>query len=848
MTDKEQIEQTLSYYFLTDESITPEMRQASQTMRQTMSSSLDGLAWFLRMMPFQLPTTYHSAFECFKYRLAHNPEEITQEIMNELHQFLFFKSLQILQNLPPETITELANAQMYLSILIFPQPCGDMFQTVLEMFPDILKYKFLSSFCNNLILPTPTNINQIKLIKQTLNQQNLIPRILQSIQEGIQNKNPDAIYAFGYLSRWAHDVSYLNNADLMNTIFSDTSAELAPSILKLMTSIAQRNMPNDFKLSLIGSYNFPQRIHDYCAAFANDAQIVKASGEAVSILGLSLSGTPFEQPILELAFAFLQHQSEEISDTVTSYIQSAVRSNPAICSDVAQKVVQRIMIQFSNFPISRITPYFNQLFLIFHSCFTVSSETALGVFHAVGSAEGLLNDTNRLSAFLLLANLMLQNRMPIPDFDKYFVVLRPLLNVQPPISPQQFFPVYGFLRTFLYRGMQDNIANQYHRDVLNQMKLFALGDGIPVEMKQLFSKMLVEYISKKSRQCRISLNDVLFYMDQRTPELMTAASRVINSIQANEKTQVSLQCLSKLMEIVQENNSRESVQLALSFLSTFESSDSQVANAVLQIVTSITQACSQDDQLLGDLIKTSIGMKEIGLQFFAQTLLPLLNGAYSIGAAADVTSRFLEYFQNDQNTTASLYQLAVRLIDPFISTVSSTFSIPMNSNSINIILTMQMKCYALFSQSYTYISNIADVITKLIGFTKILMIKRSNNPSVLSQIFLFLETASQVNTQYFVEEFGGPSLYFLLAPNFDPNRKNWDNMLMNLIRFHTNLGRRDYSHFSAAISSVFALFGLSPEATQRYLIAFERDVRETHTIIKKIFVDALTSRNALTWE
>ena len=116
MSQKQQYEEILSYYFINDYSVTPEMHNASIELRQEMSGSIDGLRWFIDSMPFELITTYQAAFECFKFQLFNNSENIPPDILSALYQLLFLNSIQMMQfnNFPPEVISELANAQMYL--------------------------------------------------------------------------------------------------------------------------------------------------------------------------------------------------------------------------------------------------------------------------------------------------------------------------------------------------------------------------------------------------------------------------------------------------------------------------------------------------------------------------------------------------------------------------------------------------------------------------------------------------------------------------------------------------------------------------------------------------------------
>ena len=850
MSQKQQYEEILSYYFINDYSVTPEMHNASIELRQEMSGSIDGLRWFIDSMPFELITTYQAAFECFKFQLFNNSENIPPDILSALYQLLFVNSIQMMQfnNFPPEVISELANAQMYLSLLILDKLPNDIFNFVFQ-FPDILKFKFLSSFCHALILPTPSNINNIRSIKGLLNQTNLIQQILAIIQEGVFKSNPDAIFALGFMTRWISDISFLQNEDLLIRIFSYNSSEFVPAINNFMASIVQRSMPDELKYGIIQKYQFIIKIKEFYHSYQSSEEILKSCAMTLCTLDFSLKSDEFKNLIFEMATFFLMNNNDEVSECVISYFQNLVRSDPSTASIISHNVVQKLINIFSSNIVFKLSPHMMQLLSVINYCFWSNSNVTLQTYYiTAGNINLIINDVPRLSTFLLLSLHFLQNKKPIPNFEQYNAINRELFKFQPPVQFDMIFPILTSLRSFLFRNETDAFAQSYRKEIFTQLKQFSTYIDLPEDVRQMFSKVLFEYTFKKPTKFVVSENDIFELMFYKMSNLMSTASLLLQSFISPKQQVVSQQCIWILKDIFKQNKTKETLTLILSFFIFFENSDENIEKEVYDFLLEILNDCEKDDYLLSLLCAASYKMQNLGLSFFVQNVFPHVNNINSIINAAETTMNFINRYQNNEQLMPQIYTFSANFVGVFINSMTNILSHPLKSYNIQIVINMIMKCYALFTRCFEAFSQFPDVQRDIILFTRSLIGKRYDDPNVLKYVFRFLEDACKTNPQFFATHFTQPSLYFLLAPGYDPHKKSWSLMLIPLIAFHSNLQNGAYAQFSGLIRNFFDEFGLASEYTQNYLISLEKDQRDAQASIKNIFIDILAARNSNTWE
>lgn len=844
---KKESEQCLSFYFQEDPD--PELYDQSLKLRQRLSSSIDGVNWFLENFPYELPTTYISAYECFKYRLNYFSEEFNPEILEELKQNLFEKSIEIASKLPSQAVVELCNAQAYLSILIFPEYCPDLFNSVFE-YPNSLKFRFLVSFCEYLILPTPKNMEKITIVKKYLHENNFYEKILIQIQEGIQNKTPDSIIALAAFIRWSVDISYLS-LELINVIFSDNSSELAIPTLKMINSIAQRNIPN--KNELIEKMEISNHIGYYIENYSDNYDIICECANTIRILGYFLTNPPLPE-IFTIAYSFLEQQ-EDISDKMTGVLRTLVRNNPEASDETAVKVVERLVTYIAANPLTTFNRYVNHLFYILQDCYLAKPESFYNVYRMLinNIIEGESTpDYNQLSAFLAITNFMFTAKIEFIDdlIHIFFRISKSLLNTDPSlINEQLFFPVFSFLRTFIYRP-DDQITIDYNKDVVKLLVPLSLSEEIPEEIRKNFETLFFLYVKRNFKNVHFLSEHLEKFLSTKSKEFLSISALVLRGLVGKplaEKTELCFQFVTE--ELLGESSTYENLLLALSFLSFYQArqEDKETKQILFEILSKIFDACSENDESLASFCMSTKGLGEQGFEIYS-AVIERINGIRTIAAIADVGLFFFREYMKSKNEEGvqNVNKIAHNLVNIFVDSTNELLTTNLGSDDVHQILTVMNNCYNLFILTYKSICEDQELNNKLLEFTSHLITERFNIPHVLQIAFKFLANAASENPPLIAQGFIDLSLTFILAPAFDPDNVEWEKFIMVLIEFHSRLHKEAYQIFSEGISKVFNSFEMQ-DFVERYSYIFEKDQREKFKFAKQFFVDILIARNSLTW-
>lgn len=854
MGSKQENEQILSYYF--NEQASPDLRTASYKVRQRLSSSIEGVGWFLQNIPFNEATTYISAFECFIFRLKYFPGDFNQEILGNLFTFLFQHSIEVLAKLPPNAISALCSAQSLLTFLIYPDLCPSLFDLVFQ-FPEIIKYAFLKSFCECLVLPTPQNVDRFNLIKNSFEQINFTEQIFQQIQMGIQQKSPDAIGALSAFTRWSKNINYLTDSEFLALMFSDTSAELASATMKFIGSISQRSMPDQIKLPLIQNLQIPKRIEFYYTNYLENFEIIQTCAEVVSILGYSLN--PPLPEMYQLITVFF-NLADKISEKVTSYFRTFASNNPNLCDDIVLKVIQRIIIHFKDNPYETFGNYLSQLLYILLDCFKRKPDSFYNSYSMLlnvikGSAD-ITQNLGEFSAYIAVTNFMLAAKIPFPDnmINEFFQVAKPLFDIVPPINEHLFFPIYGFIRSFIARD--DPTASNFNAEVLKQLHVFSLDPNLPDEVRYHFRLLFLRYVSQKKDKCKNLTDNLEEYLNSRNKELMEISALCLKDIIGGPRAVKSQFCLQYINNVILgENLTVDNITIALCFLRSFEIEHETLKPAQIdtlkqmdiEILTKIAPLCIENDELVANLCKATKGLGETGLQFFI-SILPNAKGVNSVSAIADTAIIFMDLFASHQNEqeVQNIMKISINLIDVFIELTSQALSMPMKIEDINQVMSMIRPCYDFFERCYSAICQVPESLNKLLVFSKELIVQKYNTPSILLIIFKFLFCAARNNIHFIAAQFTGVSMYFIIAPGFDPNKREWSRLIQGLGELHSMMHKEAYQEFSEGLGATFSSFGLS-DFVQKYSVIYEDDKRNHMPLMKKLFIDILAARNSMTW-
>lgn len=835
------LEELLSYDYSNQNEITEEMRQASRQKRQELSCSIQGVEWFLsNVAKFTLPTTFIAAFQCFQFRLKYFPEEFMANLhlLTKLTNFLFGES--VIQMTNDDIINELSKTQASLAILVYPTIFPQLLAPM-QSFPHKPKIKFVSQLCHVLILPTVKNVVYFQTVKKHLRENQLQNELFEILKAGIANQNADALYGVAYLTRWIDDFSYLMDENFLNS-FLDVSKDQIFSfpILELFSSISQRGVVEEFRHPLLQNDSIFQRISYYLQTYPTDFNLILACAKLISTLGyLYLDSPELTASLLQPVISFFSHPNDQISDAVSGYLSALVRQLPDSCGTILPLVVQRISQQFAQNPLLTYDHYLGQRLLILKTCFQQHPDVFWQMYDALSEQE---LSTETLSAYLIITNYILRNKIPFDDrLLIFFGKTRDLLFVPTIENEHQFYPIYGSLQTFLYRT--DDISKQYNSDALKQLVSFSKESSIPDEIRKRFHGLFLRYAqTHKSFLAKIS-KDIECLLQTRSPELASVVSFIVGSNLPTQRINYSNRCIAYLTDLCSTDANIENIKFTLSFFEQYTCPENEEVQAkVVGILTQLAPFAIINDELCGLLFSAVAGLGSVGVQFYVDSLLPNVNNASTLQGAANAALIFLRILNNDEAKTPILSS-AVRFVSLFIDITREYLMMPLSYENDRQSVPMIKNCYAIFVKTYEFL---APSLDQLIAFTRQLMIEKYESFTILPILFRFLKIVSQASLAQYAATFAGPSLYFILSPSFNPNIRDWDIVIQNLSEFHAQL-ITSYEQFSASIKQTFDEFEFPPDFLQEYQIALEKDQREIVIAVKDVFTKLLKYRNFKVW-
>ena len=319
-------------------------------------------------------------------------------------------------------------------------------------------------------------------------------------------------------------------------------------------------------------------------------------------------------------------------------------------------------------------------------------------------------------------------------------------------------------------------------------------------------------------------------------------------------TQNKIVFAQKCLEIIDQNfltedASFEDVSLSLDFFSHFKAPE--VAYEVASdIYRNISKLCTENDELLGKLILATSGIGIPGFQLFNELLNSLEDGIFSVQGAAETTCYFCSFFKKSQDNEnfENAIGIANALFHCCVNAINNALSMPLSSKDAQQTRHLISSFYKLLRCCYESFSSDEQLVGYIFVFTRELMIRCYNKPIVLSTIYRFLVYISQAIPREVASNFTEPSLIFILAPNFDPDNLEWEQMIPKLVDFQSILVESAYKEFSESLSSTLSGFGLDP-FIQDYNISLEKekDPREKYMLIKQVLLGILAARNSMTW-
>ena len=161
-------------------------------------------------------------------------------------------------------------------------------------------------------------------------------------------------------------------------------------------------------------------------------------------------------------------------------------------------------------------------------------------------------------------------------------------------------------------------------------------------------------------------------------------------------------------------------------------------------------------------------------------------------------------------------------------------------NMVRFVYQFYTKCSALFSDNIELFLNILEN-------TKELIIRRYDNPLILTSVFTFLPFVVNILQDKIIDDFVPISFVFLLTPSYDPTRTNYQKLFESITYFHIVLSKKSYKKFSILLSKTLKSYGASEEFCSNYIQILECDVRLIPQKIRSLSSELFIIINGSRW-
>ncbi|OHT10483.1 hypothetical protein TRFO_20144 [Tritrichomonas foetus] len=807
-------------------SVSPQEIQESINTVNTICNSLDGLQFIVNhSLNFSCPASKKFSLIVCKNWCMHRWSELSNELKNQLKEFLFFQSLQNFDSIPQDFQNVIGDAQCSYMWNSFLTEWPSFWDDLLKM-PPIVVLNFLNAFCSLTSTMHQDSNQTFTQIKQTVRSQETDKDILLFVFNVLNLNGPLCFSILASLIHWISLDFILNNDSMSLLINALNNPQTASPALNALTSLIERGMETEMKMQIIEMLQIPPRVISLICNNA-DNTIIYSAAQLIENTGSLLISTPKALPFFQIALQLLTNLDNEISGCVASFIQQYTKSYPEVAPIVMNTCYSRLK-EYYNFIENEDEPYCDMLFGIIRACFSVNHDDSLQFLLSICESMDIIGEMPHCVALLEILN----DQQPQPEFVQYF---EPLLSLTPPLSPHHTKALGSYVRFFT------SVAGAFDITTIStffaRISQFALSPMIREETRTFLSFSLLGF-TKKYNNIHFDQNTIFSFVQTFDPNLISIAALLISRLDQNQY-EIFQSCVSHLFSKLQANIGI--CPLVLHFIKSLHyNQGSPHIPIVLGFLTQIKQYVKSDDQLQAQFIRTSfysLGPESCNL---INECIPSSTERLSISALSDVSNTTVKLFKNNEFSI----NLAYHMFDSFVKCFNEIddWSI-VNDNTIEVIQMVD-----------DYLSLCASIILETSPeFSQKLLLFVSNSLSpkyFCYQLFLkfysFISHISKVIPDVSLQSFGVVSITALLSNiNFNPTHPGWSKVITKLAKFQAYILSSIHDSTIQIIATTLAQLNATEQMTRAYIEILQLSPRQRNENIVSFCNDFMKYKKSL---
>lgn len=810
MNEVEELEERLSIAIDGSSTASVNVVQESISYLQTLNESIDALGWCITNYPhFKTATAQKFTLIMCKNWCIGRWNEITDELKVLVKELLFNFVVHDFERLSQDFQNLVCDAQCMFMWKSYPNIWPTFWNDLLTFQPYLILH-FLEAFCSHTSLLSFDANETFTIIKEAMRSQGIDVQITQYVISLIDYGSPLPFYILASLFRWVNLDNFLNDENINEILKGFNLIETTTETIYVLTTLVQRNMTDDIKLTLIDLLRIPSRIIGYMSSEANNS-ILYASANLIEVTGTYLIKTDKVIAFFQIALALLNNQDDQIAASIAPFILQFVKEYPEDYLMLTFKVVFSRLQHFNEQLLKEDDSLGEMLLDILRVFIRINpEETYLFLFSICQSMEMVEEIPHCITLLQIL------NEQPKPDFVQFF---EPLMSITPPLSSLQSKAICCFIQYFtsVNQHFEDSIVSNFFDTVLNI---------IFTDETQSLTHSFLKFV--KSVSARISFNTdiVLDMVKSLNSDLITISSLLICRLDNG------LEMFSHSLNYLMQNVTDEvnSFVLPMKFIQAIPYHEGAPhLNLVITTLNEIFPYVKSDDYALSIFIKScsrSLGNESI-----------------------EMVNKCIEFALEPLSIT-ELCIIGLKIDNHFITSFAPrVLNIMNNIDDWSVNNDETHEAFILFSKYLDLVSkNITqvniDTLKQVLEFIQV-KLNTTLSPRLIEIIHQFLINAAKDIPQPILDNFGESIFNVFLSREFNPQFPGWSKVCNKILKLHNILLNVLPNETTSVIEQAFLKLSATPEMVIEYIQLFSLQPRNRNEQGLKFFSDFVRYRKSL---